>query len=191
MVATELPAGCILHGVPYGQMCFACMPVTYWPAAVPAFPPLSGWVCPQCSRSIAPSMQCCPFCVPQVVITSRQSGDRMVPVDPPEPVPRTGENPGPDRCPECCMPLTMHHEPGCSKSCGQCEERKARDAEEARRTIRLPGYMSDPDAVQLARVTTVWAEVFPGLEASLRSVRTGVAEVDFRITAQEDGQARD
>lgn len=58
-------------------------------------------------------------------------------------------------------------------------------------TVSLPLYMAAPNAVQLARVTTVWAEIFPGLEASLRSVRTGVAEVDFRITPQEDGQARD
>lgn len=26
------------------------------------------------------------------------------------------------RCPECHMPLTEHHDPGCSKPCGRCEE---------------------------------------------------------------------
>lgn len=97
----------------------------------------------------------------------------------------------PDRCPECHMPLTMHHEPGCSRPCERCAESNARKAEEARRTLRLPEYMLNPAASQITRITTVWAEVFPGLDASLRSVRTGVAEVDFRITPQEDGQARD
>ena len=24
------------------------------------------------------------------------------------------------RCPECSMPLTMHHDPGCSQPCGRC-----------------------------------------------------------------------
>lgn len=56
-------------------------------------------------------------------------------------------------------------------------------------TVPLPLYMAAEHAVQHARVTTVWAEVFPSLEASLRSVRTGVAEVDFRLTPQEGRQS--
>lgn len=58
-------------------------------------------------------------------------------------------------------------------------------------TVPLPVHMAAENAVQHARVTGVWAEVFPGLEASLRSTRTGVAEVDFRLTPQKDGQASD
>jgi hypothetical protein len=27
----------------------------------------------------------------------------------------------PERCPDCHMPLTMHHDPGCSQPCGACE----------------------------------------------------------------------
>ena len=26
----------------------------------------------------------------------------------------------PERCPECHMPLTMHHDPACSQPCGAC-----------------------------------------------------------------------
>ena len=96
-----------------------------------------------------------------------------------------------DRCPECRMPLTMHHDPGCSRPCGRCEERKAEQAEEARRAFRLPEYMLIPGASQIMRVTGAWTEVFPGLEVSLRSVRTGVAEVEFRLAPQRDGQAHD
>lgn len=28
---------------------------------------------------------------------------------------------GIDCCPECHMPLTMHHDPGCGQPCGRCE----------------------------------------------------------------------
>jgi hypothetical protein len=56
--------------------------------------------------------------------------------------------------------------------------------------ISLPGYMASHHAVHISRVTSVWAEVFPGLEASLRSVRTGVAEVDFRL-APADSERHD
>lgn len=30
-----------------------------------------------------------------------------------------------ERCPECHMPLTMHHNPGCTQPCGPCEARSA------------------------------------------------------------------
>jgi hypothetical protein len=31
----------------------------------------------------------------------------------------------PERCPECHMPLTMHHDPGCPQPCGRCAARAA------------------------------------------------------------------
>lgn len=96
-----------------------------------------------------------------------------------------------DHCPECHMPLTMHHDPGCSRPCGRCKEKlEAKIAQAARLTVCLPAYM-DSGGVLVSPVTGMWAEVFPGLEASLRSVRTGLAEVEFRLTPPGDGQPHD
>jgi hypothetical protein len=135
-----------------------------------------GWVCPRCRHVWAPMEPECVRCAVRLDPPPR----------PPEDGPHLGEDFESGRCPECRMPLTMHHEPGCSRRCGRCEECKARDAGEARLTVRLPGYMGD-GAVHVALVTTVWAEVFPGVESSLRSVRTGAAEVEYRL-AQAPGE---
>lgn len=56
--------------------------------------------------------------------------------------------------------------------------------------LRLPGYMAVHGAVQITGITGAWAEVLPGLEATLRSVRTGHAEVEFRLTPP-DGKQHD
>lgn len=96
-----------------------------------------------------------------------------------------------DHCPECHMPLTMHHDPGCSRPCGRCKEKlEAKIAQAARLTVCLPAYMDEGGGV-VAPVAGTWAEVFPGLEASLRSVRTGLAEVEFRLAPPDDGQPHD
>jgi hypothetical protein len=50
----------------------------------------------------------------------------------------SGEQDEAGRCPECRMPLTMHHDPGCSQPCGRCETRKGSDAELSAMSALLP-----------------------------------------------------
>lgn len=65
MALGELPSGCILHGVPFGQPCYWCHRATWTPPpAAPVMPTAPGWTCPRCTRSLAPFMVACPFCVP-------------------------------------------------------------------------------------------------------------------------------
>lgn len=56
----------------------------------------------------------------------------------------------PERCPDCHMPLTMHHDPMCSQPCGRCQERKAADPEltaVARILAELDGLEGGDDSV--------------------------------------------
>jgi len=166
----------------------------------------TGWECPRCHRVYAPRVEQCVPCSPPAIFTGPlprpdprrfprpiggfsddgpldPDGPPLMPVD----SPHLGEEFG-SRWPECHMPLTLHHDPGCSRPCGRCQERKAGDAEEARLTVRVPAYMGLESARQRARLVGEWREMFPGLQARLTPQDGQVqADVDFRLTPQ-DGQ---
>lgn len=73
-------------------------------------------------------------------------------------------------CPHC--PAKM------PETCGSPE------AAHHRLTLRLPPYMAGENAVQVEPVTGTWREVFPGLQAQLRTARQGHADVEFRLTPE-------
>lgn len=66
---TSVPAGCLVHGVPFGQRCYACYPwfpdfpqpatVSVWPSFAPS---PSGWPCPRCGAVYAPWVHACQNC---------------------------------------------------------------------------------------------------------------------------------
>jgi hypothetical protein len=168
----ELPAGCILHGVPFGQQCFACATMagpSFWQYQAPA-PSPAGWVCPQCSRSIAPSAVTCPFCpLPGTVTTTVGVAPPFIPG---EPIPDAAASGAPRRG---RYPVGGPGCPGCNP-------------EESTVLLQLPAHMAS--GRQHARLDGDWREVLPGLQARLADEGQVQADVEFSLTPQ-DGQARD
>lgn len=72
---------------------------------------------------------------------------------------------------------------------------QAEEAASARLTFRVPDYMGEPGHRHVARIGREWRELFPGLEASLGSLRidreNAEAVIDFRLAPTEDGQQHD
>lgn len=71
MLLGDVPAGCVLHGVPYGQACFTCasaVPSAEFAPFSPILPvPLdvpTGWLCPYCKRVYGPQVRQCVICSP-------------------------------------------------------------------------------------------------------------------------------
>lgn len=108
------------------------------------------------------------------------------------------------RCPECRMPLTMHHDPGCSRPCGKCEAAKGGGSPgeyvygslAPGPLIRLPPHMDTPGFCWRALIGGKWRELFPGFQARRRSVSHddtlgAVADIEFRLTPppESDGPA--
>lgn len=158
-----------------------------------------GWICPRCFTAVSPDSIDCAACSPGPVTSGPFKPDQSGAVFAPMREDLTA-TPGQVRDLQAALTAAAGGmlavkivvlPPGSKVMVpvDLAELVAEREAGEGRRTLRLPAYMGHHGAVQRARVTTVWAEVFPGLEASLRSVRTGVAEVDFRLIPQEDGQA--
>lgn len=128
-----------------------------------------GWICPRCLASLSPDTPACVPCPGRFRKPEPDAGG-----DPILAPMRAGLPSSPELASALPAALTTAAD---GMLAGQIF------------VLPLPVYMAAENAVQRARVTTVWAEVFPGLEASLRSVRTGVAEVDFRLTPQEGRQS--
>lgn len=122
----------------------------------------TGWECPRCKHVYAPLTTECFRCAPPPVLTAPF-------------LPR----PKAETCCICGSPGVTYRNYLEQPFCGPC-------ANGDRLSIRLPEHMAGENAVQVAPVTGTWREVFPGLQAQLRTARQGHADVEFRLTP-EDG----
>jgi hypothetical protein len=85
--------------------------------------------------------------------------------------------------------------PGAFQSCsqpregGMCGCGEPEDSDDKRLTLRLPPYMTLSGAVQIARISGQWSEVFPGLQCQVRRLANPGepegADLEFRLTPPE------
>lgn len=66
---------------------------------------------------------------------------------------------GIERCPECHMPLTMHHDPGCNQPCGRCEASRPEAG-----TFRVAIRIERPDGQFVTSETTVPADLMTAID---------------------------
>lgn len=82
------------------------------------------------------------------------------------------------RCPDCGVPLSMHHDPGCGEPCGACEASKARS------TVTVTA----PDG---AEITYAASEIQPAPDGYLRLYAGGKTILAVApggwASAEEDG----
>ncbi len=181
MAASDLPQGCIRHGVPFGQLCYRCNSAGTIPSAFGPFSAIlpvpvdvpTGWVCPYCKRVYGPVVRQCVICSP-----------------PPEsftgPLPR----PEPRRFPHPVGGLFPVHiegmqcEPACEGGCSDPGDRL---------TLCLPPYMAAENANLIVRLGAGWNEVFPGLQCAifLPTDDDGNVVAHFRLTPEDADEPAD